>query len=106
MCRLVDNLDANEPKIFPLIPIAPGIITRSPGNVSRKNVILPRIRPAHKSPTAQINNAIKLSFIIDLCSLTKSGNVEITDSGLRIFFCWSFTHITTHNHFNHSLVFF
>lgn len=99
MCKLVDNLEAKEPKMFPLIPIAPGIITNSPGNVSRKNVILPRIIPAHKSPTAHIKSAIRLSLMMERCSSTKSGNVEITDSGLRIFFCLSFTHITTHNHF-------
>ena len=99
MCRLVDSLDANEPKIFPLIPIAPGIITNSPGNVSRKNVILPKITPAHKSPIAQISNAKRLSLIIELCSLTKSGNVENIDSGLRFFFCCSVTNITTYTHF-------
>lgn len=87
MCRLVESLEANEPKMFPLIPIAPGIITNNPGNASRKKVILPKISPAHKSPIAQMSNAIRLSFIIELCSSTKSGNVEITDSGLRIFFC-------------------
>lgn len=103
MCRLVDSLDANDPKMFPLMPMAPGMITSSPGNVSRKKVILPRITPAHKSPIAHISNAIRLSFMMDLCSVTKSGNVEITDSGLRIFFCWSFTHITTHNHFKSTL---
>lgn len=100
MCRLVDSLDAKEPKIFPLMPIAPGMITSKPGKVSRKNVILPKITPAHKSPIAQINNAIKLSFITDLCSPTKLGNVENIDSGLRIFFCLSVTIITTYNHLN------
>ena len=68
MCKLVDNLDANDPKIFPLIPMAPGIITNKPGNVSRKNVILPSIIPAIKSPTAQIKSAIKPSFRILSCS--------------------------------------
>ena len=106
MCKLVDNLDAKEPKIFPLIPIAPGIITKSPGKVSRKKVILPKITPAHKSPIAQIKRAIRLSFIMELCSSTKSGNVENTDSGVRIFFCLSVTHITTLYHFHHSLVIF
>ena len=99
MWRFVDNLEAKDPKIFPLIPIAPGIITKSPGNVSRKKVILPKIIPAHKSPMAQISKAIRLSFITDLCSPTKSGNVENIDSGLRIFFCLSVTNITTYNHF-------
>ena len=98
MCRLVDSLEANEPKIFPLIPIAPGITTKSPGNVSRKNVILPKITPAHKSPTAQISRAIRLSLMTDLCSCAKSGNVENIDSGLRILFCLSVTNITTYNH--------
>lgn len=88
--------------MFPLIPIAPGIITRSPGNVSRKKVILPKITPAHKSPIAQIKRAIRLSLITERCSPKNSGNVENTDSGVRIFFCLSVTHITTHNHFNHS----
>ena len=64
MCKLVDNLDANDPKIFPLIPIAPGMTTNKPGNVSRKNVILPKIIPAIKSPIAQIQRAIKPSLII------------------------------------------
>ena len=68
MCRLVDSLEANEPKIFPLIPIAPGITTKSPGNVSRKNVIFPKIIPAHKSPTAHIKSAIKPSLMMYLCS--------------------------------------
>ncbi len=88
MCRLVDSLEANEPKMFPLIPIAPGMITNNPGNVSRKNVIFPRIIPATKSPTAQINSAIRLSFITEACSEKNSEHVvDITDSGLRIFFC-------------------
>ena len=69
MCRLVESLEAKEPKIFPLIPIAPGTITKRPGNVSRKKVILPKITPAHKSPIAHIKRAINPSFIIDLCSL-------------------------------------
>ena len=68
MCRLVDNLDAKEPKMFPLIPIAPGITTSNPGNVSRKKVILPKIRPAHRSPIAQIKRAINPSLMTDLCS--------------------------------------
>ena len=34
--RLVLNLDAKDPNILPLIPIAPGIRTRSPGNKSKK----------------------------------------------------------------------
>ena len=95
MCRFVDSLDANEPKMFPLIPIAPGIITNNPGNASRKKVILPKMTPAHKSPMAQISSAKRLPFITELCSDTKSGNVENTDSELRIFFCWSVTNITT-----------
>ena len=64
ICNAVDNLDAKEPKMFPLIPIAPGIITNSPGKVSRKISILPRTIPATKSPQAQINKAIRLSFKI------------------------------------------
>ena len=95
MCRLVDSLEANDPKMFPLIPIAPGIITSNPGNASRKKVIFPKITPANKSPMAQISKAIRLSFITELCSDTKSGNVENTDSELRIFFCCSVTNITT-----------
>ena len=104
MCKLVDNLDANDPKIFPLMPIAPGIITNKPGNVSRKNVILPKMIPAHKSPIAQINNAIRLSLIMELCSSTKSGNVENIDRGVRIFFCLSVTHFPP-NHLFTSLIF-
>ena len=68
MCKLDDSLDANEPNIFPLIPMAPGIITNNPGNVSRKKVILPRITPAHRSPIAQIKRAINPSLMTDLCS--------------------------------------
>ena len=64
MCKLVESLEANEPKIFPLIPMAPGIITKSPGNVSRKKVIFPSITPATKSPMAQIKRASNPSFII------------------------------------------
>ena len=66
MCKFVDNLDANEPKIFPLIPIAPGMITSNPGNVSRKKFIFPSTIPAIKSPTAQIKRAINPSFIMKL----------------------------------------
>ena len=33
--RCVLNLEPKDPKMFPLIPIAPGMITMSPGNVSR-----------------------------------------------------------------------
>ena len=66
MCKLVDNLDAKELKIFPLIPMAPGMITKRPGKVSRKNVILPKIIPAIKSPIAQIKSAIKPSLMVDL----------------------------------------
>jgi len=68
MCRLVDNLEAKEPKIFPLMPMAPGTITNNPGKVSRKKVMRPKIIPAHKSPIAQIKRAIKPSLIMDLCS--------------------------------------
>ena len=56
------NLEPKDPKIFPLIPIAPGIITIRPGYVFKKNSIFPKIIPAHKSPTAQMERAIKLSF--------------------------------------------
>ena len=65
MCKLVDNLDAKEPKIFPRIPIAPGMITKSPGKVSRKKVIFPRITPAIKSPIAHIKSAIRPSLIVE-----------------------------------------
>ena len=92
MCSAVDNLDANEPNIFPLIPIAPGIRTNNPGKVSRKIFILPRITPAIKSPQAQINKAIKLSFKISSCSSKKDEKVW------RILFC--FINITT-SHLNH-----
>lgn len=64
MWRLVDSLDANDPNMFPLIPIAPGMTTKSPGNVSRKKVILPSMIPAIKSPTAQIRSAMSPSLII------------------------------------------
>lgn len=102
MCKLVDNLEAKDPKIFPLIPIAPGITTNKPGNVSKKKVILPNTIPAIKSPTAQIKRASNPSFIIRLLySLKNSDNLR-ADSELRIIFCCFFTHITTYNHFNHS----
>lgn len=87
------------------MPMAPGIITKSPGNVSRKKVILPSIIPAIKSPIAQINRAMRLSFIIDSCSLRKSGNVESTDSELRIFFCCLFFTIITTYHIINSFKF-
>jgi len=98
ICKFVESLDANDPKIFPLIPIAPGIITSSPGKALRKNVMFPKIIPANKSPNAQINKAIKLSLIIELCSVIKS---VIEDSEVRIFFFFVFMHITTHYHFYH-----
>ena len=68
ICKLVDSLEAKDPKIFPLIPIAPGMTTKSPGNVSRKTVMFPKIIPAIKSPTAHINSAVNPSLIILLCS--------------------------------------
>ena len=68
ICKLELSLDPKEPKIFPLIPIAPGIITSNPGNASRKNVILPRTKPANKSPKAQIKRAISPSLILRLFS--------------------------------------
>ena len=64
MWRLVDNLDAKDPKMFPLIPIAPGIKTKSPGNVSRKKVILPKIIPAIKSPIAQALQGRKAGDVV------------------------------------------
>ena len=95
MCRLVESLEANDPKMFPLIPIAPGIITSKPGNVSKKKVIFPNTIPANKSPNAQINKAIKLSFMIESCSEMKFGN---DDSEVRILFFFAFMHITTSTH--------
>ena len=71
ICKLVDSLEAKEPKIFPLIPIAPGIITSKPGNVSKKKVMFPKIIPANKSPKAQIKRAMKLSLITELYSEKK-----------------------------------
>lgn len=76
ICNAVDNLEAKEPKIFPLIPIAPGIRTNNPGKVSRKIFIFPRITPAIKSPQAQINKAIRLSFKILSCSFKNDEKVE------------------------------
>jgi len=76
ICNAVDNLEAKEPKIFPLIPIAPGIRTNNPGKVSRKIFIFPRIMPAIKSPQAQINKAIRLSFKILSCSFKNDEKVE------------------------------
>ena len=49
-----------------LKPMAPGITTNKPGNVSKKNVILPKIIPAIKSPIAQIKRAINPSFMLFL----------------------------------------
>ena len=92
ICKFVESLDAKDPKIFPLIPMAPGIITSKPGKVSKKKVIFPKTIPANKSPSAQINKDIKLSLIIELCSVIKSG---IEDSEVRIFFFFVFMHITT-----------
>ena len=76
ICNAVDNLEAKEPKIFPLIPIAPGIRTNNPGKVSRKIFIFPRITPAIKSPQAQINKAIRLSFKILSCSFKNDEKVK------------------------------
>ncbi len=76
ICNAVDNLEAKEPKIFPLIPIAPGIRTNNPGKVSRKIFIFPRIMRAIKSPQAQINKAIRLSFKILSCSFKNDEKVE------------------------------
>ena len=64
MCKLVESLDAKDPKIFPLIPIAPGIITSKPGNAFKKKVMFPKTIPANKSPNAQIKRAINPSFMI------------------------------------------
>lgn len=62
MCKLVESLEANDPKIFPLIPMVPGMITSNPGNAFKKKVMFPNIIPANKSPIAQIISATKLSF--------------------------------------------
>ena len=103
MCKLVDNLEANDPKMFPLIPIAPGITTKRPGNVSRKNVILPNMTPAIKSPIAHIKRAIKPSSI-ELLWISKNSKKADFDSELRILFCLSFTIITTYYHFYHFFI--
>jgi hypothetical protein len=63
--RLEPNLELNAPNIFPLIPIAPGIKTKSPGNVSKKNVIFPKMIPANKSPIAHIKSAVNPSLITE-----------------------------------------
>ena len=65
ICKLVESLDAKDPKILPLIPIAPGIITSNPGKAFKKKVMLPSTIPANKSPNAQIKRAMKLSFITE-----------------------------------------
>ena len=62
ICKLVESLEANDPKIFPLIPMVPGMITSNPGNAFKRKVMFPNIIPANKSPIAQIINAMKLSF--------------------------------------------
>ena len=66
------NLEPKDPKMFPLIPIAPGMITIRPGYVCRKNSMFPKMIPAHKSPTAQMERAIRLSFKTESVSAKNS----------------------------------
>ncbi|BBL62164.1 hypothetical protein MarbSA_12040 [Methanobrevibacter arboriphilus] len=61
--------------MFPLIPIAPGIITKSPGNAAKKLVIFPIIMPANKSPIAHIKRAINASLNTSFVSLKKYLNL-------------------------------
>lgn len=69
--------------MFPLIPIAPGMITISPGYVSKKNSMFPKIMPAHKSPTAHIESAIRLSFKTESVSEKNSLTAPIKREGME-----------------------
>lgn len=75
MWRFVANLEPRAPNMFPLIPIAPGMMTRSPGNAAKKLVIFPRIMPANKSPIAHIKRAINASLNTSFVSLKKYLNL-------------------------------
>ena len=75
ICRFVESLDPKAPKIFPLIPIAPGIITNNPGNAIKKSSIFPRKIPAHNPPTAHIKRAVRDSLSTELVSLKKDLNL-------------------------------
>lgn len=59
--RFEPNLEPNAPNMFPLIPIAPGMRTRSPGSISRVLVIPFSRIPAIKSPIAHIKRAVNVS---------------------------------------------
>lgn len=74
--RFVERREPKAPKIFPLIPMAPGIRTNNPGKAVKKKVIFPRKIPAHKSPTAHIKRAINDSLSIELVSLKKDLNLR------------------------------
>ena len=79
--RFEPNLEPNAPNMFPLIPIAPGIRTRSPGSISRVLVIpLSRI-PAIKSPIAHIKRAVNVSPKTRDTSLKKLVNLLLMVNG-------------------------
>lgn len=75
ICRFVANLDPRAPNIFPLIPIAPGIMTKRPGKAVKKSVIFPRMIPANKSPIAHIKRAVNASPNTFFVSLKKCLNL-------------------------------
>ena len=75
MWRFVERRDPRAPNIFPLIPIAPGIRTKSPGNAVKKELIFPRTIPAHKPPITHIKRAINDSLMTELVSLKKDLNL-------------------------------
>ena len=75
MWRFVERREPRAPKIFPLIPIAPGIRTNNPGNAVKKNAIFPRKIPANKPPITDIKRANRDSLSTELVSLKKDLNL-------------------------------
>ena len=84
--RFEPNLEPNAPNIFPLIPIAPGIRTRSPGSIVNVFVIPLRRIPAIKSPIAHIKRAVNVSPKTRETSLKKLEILVLIWNGIwRIF---------------------
>jgi hypothetical protein len=64
LCIFVASLDPIEAKLFPRIPIAPGIITISPGRSKSSSFIPPKEIPAKISVKAHIIKTRKLCLKI------------------------------------------
>lgn len=82
--RFEPNLEPKAPNIFPLIPIAPGINTKSPGRIKKVSVILLRSKPAIKSPIAHMKRAINASLNAFDVSLRKLIILLLKNSGILI----------------------